>query len=102
MIAGLVRPDGGQVTVAGADPHRQPGALRNIGAVLEGNRNLYWRLTPRRKPGIFWRTPAGAPQGGSPSRAGTAGPVWAAGEAQRPGAKALPGGCSKRWPLPWP
>jgi len=46
MIAGLVRPDGGQVTVAGADPHRQPGALRNIGAVLEGNRNLYWRLTP--------------------------------------------------------
>ncbi|MGB3199527.1 MAG: ABC transporter ATP-binding protein [Nodosilinea sp.] len=46
MIAGLVRPTQGQVTVAGADPHRQPQALRHIGAVLEGNRNLYWRLTP--------------------------------------------------------
>ena len=46
MIAGLVRPDRGQVTVAGADPHRRPCALRHIGAVLEGNRNLYWRLTP--------------------------------------------------------
>ena len=46
MIAGLVRPDRGQVTVAGADPHRRPSALRHIGAVLEGNRNLYWRLTP--------------------------------------------------------
>ncbi|MGD1862696.1 MAG: ABC transporter ATP-binding protein [Leptolyngbyaceae cyanobacterium] len=46
MIAGLVRPDRGQVIVAGADPHRRTRALRNIGAVLEGNRNLYWRLTP--------------------------------------------------------
>lgn len=46
MIAGLVRPDRGQVTIAGEDPHRHAKALRNIGAVLEGNRNLYWRLTP--------------------------------------------------------
>ena len=46
MIAGLVRPDRGQVTIAGEDPHRYARALRNIGAVLEGNRNLYWRLTP--------------------------------------------------------
>ncbi|RZM76126.1 ABC transporter ATP-binding protein [Leptolyngbya iicbica] len=46
MIAGLVRPDRGQVTIAGEDPHRHARALRNIGAVLEGNRNLYWRLTP--------------------------------------------------------
>ncbi|MGF1460157.1 MAG: ABC transporter ATP-binding protein [Leptolyngbyaceae cyanobacterium] len=46
MIAGLVRPDRGQVLVAGQDPHRQARALKNIGAVLEGNRNLYWRLTP--------------------------------------------------------
>ncbi|MBE9159855.1 ABC transporter ATP-binding protein [Nodosilinea sp. LEGE 06152] len=46
MIAGLVRPTQGQITVAGEDPHRQPRALRHIGAVLEGNRNLYWRLTP--------------------------------------------------------
>lgn len=46
MIAGLVRPDRGQVTIAGEDPHRHARALRNIGSVLEGNRNLYWRLTP--------------------------------------------------------
>ncbi|HEY9596410.1 MAG TPA: ABC transporter ATP-binding protein [Cyanophyceae cyanobacterium] len=46
MIAGLIRPDGGQVRIAGIDPHRNPKALRLVGAVLEGNRNLYWRLTP--------------------------------------------------------
>ena len=46
MIAGLVRPDQGSVTIAGENPHRHARALRNVGAVLEGNRNLYWRLTP--------------------------------------------------------
>jgi ABC-2 type transport system ATP-binding protein len=46
MIAGLIRPDSGQVKIAGQDPHRQPQALRGVGAVLEGNRNLYWRLSP--------------------------------------------------------
>lgn len=46
MIAGLVQPDAGQVSIAGHDPHRHPRALKRVGAVLEGNRNLYWRLTP--------------------------------------------------------
>ncbi len=46
MIAGLIRPDAGRVRIAGVDPHRNPAALRLVGAVLEGNRNLYWRLTP--------------------------------------------------------
>ncbi len=46
MIAGLVRPDRGHVTIAGENPHRDARALRHVGAVLEGNRNLYWRLTP--------------------------------------------------------
>ena len=46
MVAGLVRPDRGWVRILGADPHRNPAALRHVGAVLEGNRNLYWRLTP--------------------------------------------------------
>ncbi len=45
MIAGLVRPDAGWVKIAGLDPHKNPQALRRMGAVLEGNRNLYWRLT---------------------------------------------------------
>jgi ABC-2 type transport system ATP-binding protein len=45
MIAGLVRPDNGVVSIVGLNPHRQPQALKQVGAVLEGNRNLYWRLT---------------------------------------------------------
>ncbi|MEA5512727.1 ABC transporter ATP-binding protein [Nodularia sp. UHCC 0506] len=47
MIAGLIQPDAGWVRIAGTDPHRNSAALQNLGAVLEGNRNLYWRLTPQ-------------------------------------------------------
>lgn len=46
MIAGLIRPDAGKIHLDGRDPHRDPWALRRLGAVLEGNRNVYWRLTP--------------------------------------------------------
>ncbi|MEO0539992.1 MAG: ABC transporter ATP-binding protein [Cyanobacteria bacterium P01_A01_bin.105] len=46
MICGLVRPDSGRVGIVGLNPHQTPAALRQVGAVLEGNRNLYWRLTP--------------------------------------------------------
>jgi ABC-2 type transport system ATP-binding protein len=46
MIAGLIRPDAGRVRIAGLDPHGNPQTLRLVGAVLEGNRNLYWRLSP--------------------------------------------------------
>lgn len=46
MIAGLIQPDVGWVRIAGRNPQRDPQALRGLGAVLEGNRNLYWRLTP--------------------------------------------------------
>jgi len=45
MIAGLIRPDSGEVQVNGRDPHHNRQALADIGAVLEGNRNIYWRLT---------------------------------------------------------
>jgi ABC-2 type transport system ATP-binding protein len=44
-IAGLIRPDRGWVKIADRDPHRHPEALRLVGTVLEGSRNLYWRLT---------------------------------------------------------
>ncbi|MEC4982741.1 MAG: ABC transporter ATP-binding protein [Oscillatoria sp. PMC 1068.18] len=47
IIAGLIEPDAGWVNIAGDNPHRNPKALRRLGAVLEGNRNLYWRLTPQ-------------------------------------------------------
>ena len=53
MIAGLIRPDVGRVHIAGVDPHRNPEALRLVGAVLEGNRNLYWRLTPEENLDYF-------------------------------------------------
>jgi ABC-2 type transport system ATP-binding protein len=46
MLAGLILPDEGQVRIAGRDPHHDSKALRSLGAVLEGNRNLYWRLNP--------------------------------------------------------
>lgn len=46
MIAGLILPDEGWVRIAERDPHHDSKALRALGAVLEGNRNLYWRLTP--------------------------------------------------------
>jgi ABC-2 type transport system ATP-binding protein len=46
MIAGLIRPDSGSIRILGADPHRDRRALGHVGAVLEGNRNIYWRMTP--------------------------------------------------------
>lgn len=45
-ICGLLKPDDGQVLINGIDNQQQRlRALRHISAVLEGNRNLYWRLT---------------------------------------------------------
>ncbi|HET8986032.1 MAG TPA: ABC transporter ATP-binding protein, partial [Trueperaceae bacterium] len=47
-ICGLIAPDSGTVTVNGFDVRRdRRKALRHISAVLEGNRNLYWRLSVR-------------------------------------------------------
>lgn len=53
MIAGLVYPDQGQVAIVGQDPFQQPQALAQVGAVLEGNRNVYWRLTPEQNLEYF-------------------------------------------------
>lgn len=47
MIAGLVRPDDGDALIAGQSVRRRGrAALTHLGAVLEGSRNLYWRMTP--------------------------------------------------------
>jgi ABC-2 type transport system ATP-binding protein len=46
MIAGLIVPDRGTVRILDRNPHKDPQALKLLGAVLEGSRNLYWRLTP--------------------------------------------------------
>nr|WP_174616384.1 ABC transporter ATP-binding protein [Virgibacillus ihumii] len=46
MICGLLVPDEGSVTINGFDSIKNRNkALRHISAVLEGNRNLYWRMT---------------------------------------------------------
>ncbi|WP_432360400.1 ABC transporter ATP-binding protein [Sporosarcina sp. UB5] len=48
MICGLLIPDAGTITINGLNNReKRLGALRHISAVLEGNRNLYWRLTVR-------------------------------------------------------
>lgn len=48
MICGLLKPDSGEILINGVDnaKHRLR-ALNHISAVLEGSRNLYWRLTVR-------------------------------------------------------
>ena len=47
MMAGLIKPDLGWTKISGINPHKNPNALEKLGAVLEGNRNVYWRLTPQ-------------------------------------------------------
>lgn len=46
MMCGLVAPTTGQIRIGGHDVARErSAAMRQIGAVLEGTRNIYWRLT---------------------------------------------------------
>ena len=46
-IATLIEFDAGEVSVMGVDVKKQPRKARSyLGAVLEGARNVYWRLTP--------------------------------------------------------
>ncbi|GCE31297.1 daunorubicin resistance protein DrrA family ABC transporter ATP-binding protein [Dictyobacter alpinus] len=46
MICGLIFPTSGTITVNGYSvAHQHSMAMRQIGAVLEGTRNVYWRLS---------------------------------------------------------
>ena len=47
MIAGLLIPDSGTVTVNGLNPAADQEVFRYLGTVLEGSRNLYMQLTAR-------------------------------------------------------
>lgn len=48
MILGLVLPTSGSIYLAGFDVLKQRNkALRHAGAILEGSRNVYWRLSAR-------------------------------------------------------
>lgn len=48
MLCGLLQADSGSIHINGLDmSNKRLKALEQISAVLEGNRNLYWRLTVR-------------------------------------------------------
>jgi ABC-2 type transport system ATP-binding protein len=50
----LVTPTSGEILIDGVDAVRRPrAAVRNVAAVLEGNRNIYWRLTVRENVEFF-------------------------------------------------
>lgn len=54
MICGLLSPDSGRIIINGIDNQKKRlKALKHISAVLEGNRNLYWRLTVRENLDYF-------------------------------------------------
>lgn len=54
MICSLIKPTNGEVMIKGIDnfKHRHK-SLKNISAVLEGNRNIYWRLTVKENLEFF-------------------------------------------------
>lgn len=53
-ICTLVRPSSGAIRICGADALAHPRrALAHLAAVLEGNRNIYWHLTPRENMEFF-------------------------------------------------
>jgi ABC-2 type transport system ATP-binding protein len=46
-LSTLIRPDTGSIRICGLDAIAKPRAVTaHIASVLEGNRNIYWRLTP--------------------------------------------------------
>jgi ABC-2 type transport system ATP-binding protein len=48
MLSTLLQPSGGTATINGYDVARQAGLVRqNLGAVLTGERSIYWKLTGR-------------------------------------------------------
>jgi ABC-2 type transport system ATP-binding protein len=53
ITSGLLIPDAGLVEVAGSAPYANAAALRRVGSLLEGSRNLYWKLTPRENLAYF-------------------------------------------------
>ncbi len=53
-IAVLIKPTGGEIWIDGVNALKdQKRSLERIAAVLEGNRNIYWRLTPKENLEFF-------------------------------------------------
>ncbi len=54
MLCGLIVPNSGKIEINGFDPWTDRNkALKNISAVLEGNRNIYWPLTVKENLEFF-------------------------------------------------
>jgi len=54
MLCGLIRPNSGRIFINGIDLiQRRIAALQEVSAVLEGNRNIYWRLTAQENLEVF-------------------------------------------------
>jgi ABC-2 type transport system ATP-binding protein len=61
MVCGLVRPTSGQIFLNGVDVSRHKrAAMSQIGAVLEGARNVYWRLSAWQNLIYFGRLKGGS------------------------------------------
>ena len=53
-LCGLITPTSGGILIDGVDTVKNPKfGMGKISAVLEGNRNVYWRLTPRENLSFF-------------------------------------------------
>lgn len=46
MIAGLILPSSGNIRIGGEDTFGKPIVYKHLSAVLEGARNVYWRMNP--------------------------------------------------------
>ncbi|PTM58841.1 ABC transporter ATP-binding protein [Desmospora activa] len=53
MICGLLKPESGNVFINGVNHQNRVKSLQYISAVLEGNRNLYWRMTVQENISYF-------------------------------------------------
>jgi ABC-2 type transport system ATP-binding protein len=59
-LCGLITPTSGHILVGGYDViHQHHMAMHQIGAVLEGTRNIYWRLSPLQNLLYFGRLKGG-------------------------------------------
>lgn len=54
-LCGLIETNEGDIRINGISvTHKNKKALKHISSVLEGNRNLYWRLTVKENIEYFW------------------------------------------------
>src|SRR5260370_17405239 len=70
MACGLILPTAGTIRINGYDVgHQRASAVRQIGAVLEGSRNVYWPLTACQHLMYFGRLRALRPPATNPQPA---------------------------------